>query len=223
VPDPRSTSWRASASRRRSSRPASPSSTSPASCAAPPRARASATSSSPTSARSTRWPCAALLRGRRHHPCRGPHRPGGRRRDHRDRADARRPREPGEAVVTSRRRPRAATRRPRIQAAPSCQRRSLLNEGKPARTVKTHRAEDEKAWRMLQLLTSKPVLYVCNVSEAERGDRQRASPAVERWRRRKAPPSSSRRDRERDRQLRAEERARSSWKRWASRSPASTG
>jgi GTP-binding protein YchF len=41
-----------------------------------------------------------------------------------------------------------------------------LEHGRPARTVKV--AEDEaKAWRMLQLLTSKPVLYVCNVSEAE--------------------------------------------------------
>jgi ribosome-binding ATPase YchF (GTP1/OBG family) len=27
--------------------------------------------------------------------------------------------------------------------------------------------EDAKAWRMLQLLTTKPVLYVCNVGEAE--------------------------------------------------------
>jgi len=41
-----------------------------------------------------------------------------------------------------------------------------LEHGRPARTVGV--AEDEaKAWRMLQLLTSKPVLYVCNVSEAE--------------------------------------------------------
>jgi GTP-binding protein YchF len=41
-----------------------------------------------------------------------------------------------------------------------------LEHGRPARTVPV--SEDEaKAWRMLQLLTSKPVLYVCNVSEAE--------------------------------------------------------
>jgi hypothetical protein len=41
-----------------------------------------------------------------------------------------------------------------------------LEHGRPARTVRV--AEDEvRAWRMLQLLTSKPVLYVCNVSEAE--------------------------------------------------------
>ncbi len=40
-----------------------------------------------------------------------------------------------------------------------------LNDGKPARTVKVD-ADDQKAWRMLQLLTTKPVLYVCNVEEA---------------------------------------------------------
>jgi len=40
-----------------------------------------------------------------------------------------------------------------------------LREGKPARTVKP--TEDErKMYRELQLLTSKPVLYVCNVEEA---------------------------------------------------------
>jgi len=40
-----------------------------------------------------------------------------------------------------------------------------LNAGRPARTAKIA-ADDEKAWRMLQLLTSKPALYVCNVDEA---------------------------------------------------------
>ena len=41
-----------------------------------------------------------------------------------------------------------------------------LEEGKPARTVAVE-LEDDKAWKMLQLLTAKPVLYVCNVGEAE--------------------------------------------------------
>ncbi|MBS0361452.1 MAG: redox-regulated ATPase YchF [Proteobacteria bacterium] len=40
-----------------------------------------------------------------------------------------------------------------------------LKEGRPARKA-TVAAEDEKAWRMLQLLTSKPALYVANVDEA---------------------------------------------------------
>ncbi|MFN3281490.1 MAG: redox-regulated ATPase YchF, partial [Tabrizicola sp.] len=40
-----------------------------------------------------------------------------------------------------------------------------LEEGRPARSV-TVAEDDRKAWRMLQLLTAKPVLYVCNVEEA---------------------------------------------------------
>jgi len=40
-----------------------------------------------------------------------------------------------------------------------------LREGKPARSVKPTDAE-AKAFRELQLLTAKPVLYVCNVEEA---------------------------------------------------------
>ncbi len=39
-----------------------------------------------------------------------------------------------------------------------------LNAGRPARAAKVP-ADEEKAWRMLQLLTSKPALYVCNVDE----------------------------------------------------------
>lgn len=41
-----------------------------------------------------------------------------------------------------------------------------LEAGKPARTVEV--SEDEqKSWKLLQLLTSKPVLFVCNVAEDE--------------------------------------------------------
>ena len=42
---------------------------------------------------------------------------------------------------------------------------AALNDGKPARTVKVAE-DDRKAWDMLQLLTAKPVLFVCNVEEA---------------------------------------------------------
>jgi ribosome-binding ATPase YchF (GTP1/OBG family) len=42
----------------------------------------------------------------------------------------------------------------------------MLESGKPARLVEVS-DEDAKAWKMLQLLTTKPVLYVCNVSEEE--------------------------------------------------------
>jgi ribosome-binding ATPase len=41
----------------------------------------------------------------------------------------------------------------------------LLQEGKPARLV-DRKSEEEKNFRMLGLLSSKPVLYVCNVDEA---------------------------------------------------------
>lgn len=43
---------------------------------------------------------------------------------------------------------------------------AALEEGKPARVVEVD-DEDLRAWNMLQLLTTKPVLYVCNVGEAE--------------------------------------------------------
>jgi ribosome-binding ATPase len=42
---------------------------------------------------------------------------------------------------------------------------AALEDGKPARTVSVS-DEDQKAWRQLQLLTSKPVLFVCNVEES---------------------------------------------------------
>jgi GTP-binding protein YchF len=42
---------------------------------------------------------------------------------------------------------------------------AALNEGKPARSVAVAE-DDRRTWRLLQLLTSKPVLYVCNVEEA---------------------------------------------------------
>ncbi|WP_116599519.1 redox-regulated ATPase YchF [Primorskyibacter marinus] len=46
---------------------------------------------------------------------------------------------------------------------------AVLEDGKPARTVNVD-AEDQRAWKMLQLLTTKPVLYVCNVSEEDAGE-----------------------------------------------------
>lgn len=41
---------------------------------------------------------------------------------------------------------------------------AALEAGKPARTVEVDE-EDAKAWKNLQLITTKPVLYVCNVDE----------------------------------------------------------
>ncbi len=45
------------------------------------------------------------------------------------------------------------------------QAKSALEGGRPARTVAAA-PEDARAWRALQLLTAKPVLYVCNVDAA---------------------------------------------------------
>lgn len=43
---------------------------------------------------------------------------------------------------------------------------AALEAGKPARTIAVA-DDDRRAWDMLQLLTAKPVLYVCNVAEDE--------------------------------------------------------
>ncbi|MFL4472180.1 redox-regulated ATPase YchF [Tateyamaria armeniaca] len=52
-----------------------------------------------------------------------------------------------------------------------------LEDGRPARLVDVD-DEDRRAWNMLQLLTTKPVLYVCNVGEAEAADGNAHSQAV---------------------------------------------
>ncbi|MDF3412914.1 redox-regulated ATPase YchF [Sulfitobacter sp. M57] len=52
-----------------------------------------------------------------------------------------------------------------------------IEAGKPARTVEVDE-DDAKAWRMLQLLTTKPVLYVCNVGESEAAEGNAFSAAV---------------------------------------------
>jgi ribosome-binding ATPase len=56
---------------------------------------------------------------------------------------------------------------------------SALREGKPARLIE-RKAEEEKVFRSLGLLTSKPVLYVCNVDEEHASDGNEDSRAVER-------------------------------------------
>ena len=42
----------------------------------------------------------------------------------------------------------------------------LVRAGKPARLARVG-AEEERPWRQMQLLTAKPVLYVCNVNEED--------------------------------------------------------
>ncbi len=54
---------------------------------------------------------------------------------------------------------------------------AVLEEGKPARVVSVDE-DDLRAWRGLQLLTTKPVLYVCNVSEEDAAEGNALSAAV---------------------------------------------
>ena len=57
------------------------------------------------------------------------------------------------------------------------QARDALEAGRPARTI-TVAEDDRKAWDMLQLLTAKPVLYVCNVAEEDAATGNAFSDAV---------------------------------------------
>ncbi|TMV94922.1 redox-regulated ATPase YchF [Thioclava sp. BHET1] len=57
------------------------------------------------------------------------------------------------------------------------QAKEALEAGRPARTIEVAE-EDRKAWAMLQLLTAKPVLYVCNVEEANAAKGNSKSDAV---------------------------------------------
>ncbi len=55
--------------------------------------------------------------------------------------------------------------------------KDALEDGKPARVVEVA-IEDEKNWDMLQLLTAKPVLFICNVDEENAASGNAYSAAV---------------------------------------------
>lgn len=55
----------------------------------------------------------------------------------------------------------------------------LLKEGRPARFVELKNEDEEKAFKELQLLTSKPILYICNVDEDSAAEGNDFSRAVE--------------------------------------------
>ena len=55
----------------------------------------------------------------------------------------------------------------KVAASVLAQALDLLREGKPARLTQPKDAEEEKAFAIAQLLTAKPVLYVCNVDEGD--------------------------------------------------------
>jgi ribosome-binding ATPase len=50
-----------------------------------------------------------------------------------------------------------------------CAALAVLEEGQPARSIEVE-GDDAKAWKLLQLLTAKPILFVCNVEEAKAAD-----------------------------------------------------
>jgi len=54
----------------------------------------------------------------------------------------------------------------------------LLRDGKPARLAEVAN-EEQQMWAMLQLLTAKPILYVCNVEEDSAADGNAFSKAVQ--------------------------------------------
>ena len=119
-------------------------------------------------------PRPALLRGRRHPARREQGRSDRRCRNGRDRTDAGRSRKPRKA--RPRRAKKASQRR---QGEPSSSPRvlgqalDLLREGKPARLTQPKDEEEDRVFAQAQLLTAKPVLYVCNVDEEVGGERQR--------------------------------------------------
>ena len=55
----------------------------------------------------------------------------------------------------------------------------LLREGKPARVVTINNEEEERTLAGMQLLTSKPILYICNVDEENAATGNEFSKAVE--------------------------------------------
>ena len=86
--------------------------------------------------------------------------------DHRDRADAGRPGEPGEAASSNlEKRAKGGDKEAPRPCAWCNLALTELNAGRPPARPRS-RKEDEKAWHMLQLLTSLPALYVSNVDEA---------------------------------------------------------
>jgi GTP-binding protein YchF len=66
----------------------------------------------------------------------------------------------------------------KVEASVLGQALELLRQSKPARLVSPKDAEEEKALARAQLLTAKPVLYVCNVDEGDAAEGNALSQAV---------------------------------------------
>ena len=69
-------------------------------------------------------------------------------------------------VATAEKKATTGDKEAKATAAVLGQALALLREGKPARLVEPNGEDEARIFRMSQLLTAKPVLYVCNVEEA---------------------------------------------------------
>ncbi|WP_298305472.1 redox-regulated ATPase YchF [uncultured Erythrobacter sp.] len=70
-------------------------------------------------------------------------------------------------VSNAEKRATAGDKEAKILASVLGQALELLKDGKPARLVEPHDDEEARVFAQAQLLTAKPVLYVCNVAEDE--------------------------------------------------------
>ena len=81
-------------------------------------------------------------------------------------------------VSNAEKRATAGDKEAKILASVLGQALALLREGKPARLTEPKDDEEAKALEQAQLLTAKPVLYVCNVAEEEAAEGNALSQAV---------------------------------------------
>ncbi|MEM9086906.1 MAG: redox-regulated ATPase YchF [Pseudomonadota bacterium] len=81
-------------------------------------------------------------------------------------------------VSNAEKRATAGDKEAKILASVLGQALDLLKDGKPARLVEPKDDEEAKAFAQAQLLTAKPVLYVCNVAEEEAAEGNALSQAV---------------------------------------------
>ncbi|MEO0689104.1 MAG: redox-regulated ATPase YchF [Pseudomonadota bacterium] len=81
-------------------------------------------------------------------------------------------------VSNAEKRATAGDKEAKILASVLGQALDLLKDGKPARLVEPKDDEEAKAFAQAQLLTAKPVLYVCNVAEDEAAEGNALSQAV---------------------------------------------
>lgn len=81
-------------------------------------------------------------------------------------------------VANAEKRATAGDKESKIMASVLGQALELLKDGKPARLVEPRDEEEARVFKQAQLLTAKPVLYVCNVAEDEAASGNALSEAV---------------------------------------------